>query len=160
MSSIRSASSRTRYSIWSSLRVRPPEMIEEPARCGDDDIDAAAKRVFLRAVTHAAVHRRTGHRRVHRQVLQVFQNLSGQLASRREHERARPAPRLGNQTVKNRQQERRGLAAAGLRGRKDIGARERRRDRVLLDRRGPDEAHFPNGAEQAGVKTKRGEGHA
>ena len=68
MSSIRSASSSTRYSMPVELRVRRAHVIEQPARRRDDDVDAAAERVLLRAHADAAEHRRAGDRRVHGEV--------------------------------------------------------------------------------------------
>ena len=115
--------------------------------------------MFLRPVTDAAEDGRARHRRVHRQILQVLQNLGRELACGREHERPRRAPRHGHQPVKNRQHERRGLAATGLGRSQDIRAGKRRRNRVLLDRSGPNETHLPDGTEQAGVETKCGERH-
>ena len=49
------------------LRVRVPEVIEQPAGRRDDHVDAAAERVLLRAHADAAEHRRAGDRRVDRQ---------------------------------------------------------------------------------------------
>ena len=57
MSSMRSASSSTRNSRPGELRVRRAEMIEQPARRADDDVDAAAERVLLRAHADAAEDR-------------------------------------------------------------------------------------------------------
>ena len=74
-------------------------MIEQAARRGDDDVDAAAKRVLLRPHADAAVDGRAGHRRVHGQVVQILEDLRGQLARRREDERlasSRAAGRSGD----------------------------------------------------------------
>ena len=46
------------------LRIRLPKMIEGPARRGDQQIDAAAKRMLLRAHAHAAVDCGAGQRRM------------------------------------------------------------------------------------------------
>ena len=79
----------------------------------DDHVDAAAKGVFLRPHADAAEYRRRRERRVNGQVVQVLDNLRGQLARRRQHQRTRDAARLVDQLMKNRQQERRRLTAAG-----------------------------------------------
>ena len=152
MSSMRSASSSTRYSSAVELRVRLREVIEQAARRRDDDVDAAAERVLLRAHADAAEDRRAGDRRVHGEVVEVLEDLRRQLARRREHQRARRAARLVDQLVEDRQQERRGLAAAGLGAGEHVAALERRRNRVGLDRRGPGEAELLDAFEQAGVK--------
>ncbi len=73
------------------LRVRLPEMIEQPARRADDDVDAAAEGVLLRAHADAAVHREAADRRVNGEVLQIFDNLRRELARRGDDERARRA---------------------------------------------------------------------
>ena len=79
-------------------------VIEQPARRGDDDVDAAAERVLLRPHADAAEHRRAGDRRVHGEGVEVLEDLRRQLARRREHERARRPPRLVDQPVDDRQQ--------------------------------------------------------
>ena len=89
MSSMRSASSSTRYSRPRELRVRRAEVIEQPARRGDDDVHAAAERVLLRPHADAAEHGGGGERRVHGEVVEILENLRRQLARRRQHERAR-----------------------------------------------------------------------
>ena len=90
--------------------------------------------MLLRPHADAAEDRRGGDRRVHREVVQVLENLRRQLARRRQHERARRAARLVDQPVQDRQQERRGLAAAGHRAGEHVAPRERRRNGVGLDR--------------------------
>ena len=81
------------------LRVRPAQMIEQPPGRRDEHVDAAAKRVLLRARADAAEHRGAGDGRVHGEILHVGQDLRGQLARRHEHERARRAPRLADDAV-------------------------------------------------------------
>ena len=148
MSSIRSASSRTRTSRPLELRVRVAEVVEEPARRGDDHVDAAPERVLLRPHADAAEDRRAGERRVHGELAEVLVDLRRQLARRREDERARRAAPLAEEPLQDRQQERRGLAAAGHRAGEHVAARERRRDGVLLDGRRAGEAELADGAER------------
>ena len=143
------------------LGVRRAEMIEQPARRGDDDVDAAAERVLLRAHAHAAEDRGAGDRRVHGEVVEVFENLRRQLARGREDQRARrarPRARLLHQAVENRQQERGGLAAARHGAGQQVAAFERRRNGVGLNGRRPGEAEVFDAAKQIGVElelTKR-----
>ena len=73
------------------LRVGLPEMIEQPAGRADDHVDAAAEGVLLRPHADAAEHRGAGDRRVHGEVVQILENLRGELARRREDQRARGA---------------------------------------------------------------------
>ena len=73
------------------LRVRLLEVIEQAARRGDDDVDARAERVLLRAHADAAEDRRAGDRRVHGDFLELFDDLRRELARRRHDERARRA---------------------------------------------------------------------
>ena len=90
----------------------------------DDDVDAAAEGVLLRSHADAAEDRGAGDRRVHRQIVEVGENLRRELACRRQHQRASYAAALGRSAcARIGRQERRRLAAAGHR------ARERRRGR-------------------------------
>ena len=91
MSSIRSASSSTRCSMCVQLHVARAQMIEQPAGRRDDDVDAAPEGVLLRPHADAAEHGRAGHRRVHREGVEIVQDLRRELARRREHQRARGA---------------------------------------------------------------------
>ena len=142
------------------LRVRPAQMIEQPPGRRDEHVHAAAKRVLLRARADAAEHRGASDGRVHGEILHVGQNLRGQLARRDEHERARRAARLADDAVKNRQQERRGLAAAGFGGGEHVAAGERAGNRGSLDRSGSNETHLAHGTKQAGMEAERGKWHA
>ena len=55
------------------LRVGRAEMIEQPARRADDDVDAAAERVFLRSHADAAEDRRRRERRVDGEVVEILE---------------------------------------------------------------------------------------
>ena len=157
MSSMRSASSSTRYCEPAELRVRLPEMIEQPARRADDDVDAAAERVLLRSHADAAVDRGRGQRRVHGEVVQVFDDLRRELARRRQDQRARRPARLRRiSCVQNRQQEGGGLAAAGHRAGEQVLSGERRRNRVGLNRRRPREAEIFQAPQQASDAVRDG----
>ena len=141
------------------LRVRLAEVIEQPARRRDDHVDAAPERMLLRTHADAAEDRRAGDRRVHGEVLQVLVDLRRQLARRREHERARDAARAVDQLVQDREEERRGLAAAGHRAGEDVAPFEGGRDGGFLDRGGAGEAEFLHALEEAGVKLEATERH-
>ena len=116
------------------LGVRRAQVVEQPPGRRDHDVDPGAERVLLRPHRDAAEHRRAGERRVDRERVELLEDLRGELARRREHQRARPAARLVHQRVQDRQQECRGLAAAGLRAGEHVASGHRRRDRVGLHR--------------------------
>ena len=97
--------------------------------------------------------------RVDRQVGQILENLRGELARRRQDERARRAARAADQLVEDRQQERGRLAAAGHRAGEQIAPFERGRNRVGLNRRRPAEAEFFEASLERGVKLQGGKRH-
>ena len=97
--------------------------------------------------------------RVHREVVQVLDDLGGELAGRGEHQRAGRAARLVDQPVENREDERGRLAAAGHGAGQDVAARERRRDGVGLNRRGPGEPQLLYSFKETGMELERGERH-
>jgi hypothetical protein len=146
-------------SIRSELGVRLAKMVEETAGRPDDDVDAAAERVLLRSHADAAEDGGRGQWRMHREIVEIFDNLRRQLASRRQHERARRAARLVHQLVENREQERRGLAAAGHRAGEQVLTGERKRDGISLNRRRPRETEILQPLQQAGMKSEMREWH-
>ena len=125
----------------------------------DDHVDAAAERVLLRPHADAAEDGRGGQRRVHGEVVEVFDDLRRQLARRRQDERARRAARLVDQPMEDRQQERGGLAAAGHRAGEQVLAGHRERNRVSLNRRRSCETEIFEPLEQAGMKSEFGKWH-
>ena len=141
------------------LRVRLAEVIEQAAGCRDDDVHAAPEGMLLRTHADTTEHGSTGDRRVHGEVLQVLVDLRRELARRREHERARDTTGTIDELVHDREDERRGLAAAGHGAGKDVPAFERRRDRCFLDRGGAGETEFLHPLEEAGVKLEATERH-
>jgi hypothetical protein len=94
---------------------------------------------------------------VHGQILKVGEDLRGQFAGGRQHERPRGAARLVDQPVQDRQQKRGGLAAAGLGAGQDVLAVERRRNRIGLNRRRPGEPEVFDGAKKVGVQVQSAE---
>ena len=62
--------------------------VDQPARRGDENIDAVLERPRLRILAHAAVNDRLPQRGVLAVGAETFADLAGQLAGRREDERA------------------------------------------------------------------------
>ena len=141
------------------LGIRLLEVIEQPPRGRDDDVDAIPECVLLRTHADAAEHRSARQRRVHRKLLQVLLDLRGQLAGGGQHEGARGAARLSHQPVQDWQQERGGLAASRHRTGEEVPALERRRDGLLLNGRRAREAQFLGATEQIGVQLESSERH-
>ena len=140
-------------------RITRPHVIQQPSWRGDDHVDAALERVFLRAHAHAAEDRRARDRGVDGQRVEIFENLRRELAGRRKDERASRTPRLVDQPVQDRQQERRRLATAGLRRGNHVLALQRRRNCFSLNRGGPDETEFLDALEKRGMKPEMVEWH-
>ena len=67
--------------------------IDQPPRCGYDQIDTGTQRLDLRTFTHAAENRGHAQRNVLRVSANVLLDLHHQLTSRRDHQRARAAVR-------------------------------------------------------------------
>jgi hypothetical protein len=134
-------------------------MIQQPARCPDDHIHAAAEGVFLRAHAHAAEHGPGAERRVDGDARQVLEDLRGKFARRREHEGARRAARFRDEPGEDRQQERRGLAAARHRAGQQVAALERRRNRVDLDGGRLHETEVFDALEEVGMELEVAERH-
>jgi hypothetical protein len=139
--------------------VGEAEVVQQPAGGRDQDVDAPAERVLLRAHADAAEDAGAGERGVDGQGLQMLRDLGGQLARGREHEGARRPAGLAGETVEDREEEGGGLPAAGHRAREDVAAREGRGDGRLLDRRGAREAELAHAAQQIRVEAEVGEGH-
>ena len=93
------------------------QVIHQPARRGDDDVDAGLERLLLAVHADAAEDGRAAHRRVVAEALHVVFDLDGEFAGGGQHEDAGRAFALGvdlQQPLHQREQERRGLARAGL----------------------------------------------
>ena len=93
------------------------QVVHQPARCGDDDVDAGLEGLLLAVHADAAEDGGAAHRGVIAEALHVVFDLDGEFAGRGEHEDARRSFTLGvdlQQSLHQRQQERRGLAGAGL----------------------------------------------
>src|SRR5438045_2843348 len=94
-------------------------MVDQPARRGDDDVDAGAQLFFLRIERDAAVDGGDAEWGVLRVFAYAFLDLNAQLTGRRQHENARAA-RTIEQPVDDRERERGGLAGSGLREPHDV----------------------------------------
>ena len=113
--------------------------VVEAAGRGDEHIDARAQRFRLVVLRHAAVDERAADVGILRIGDKALIDLNGQLARRREDERAdgREAgqARLVFQLLQDRDDKRARLARAGLRQTEHIAPAERGGDRLLLNRR-------------------------
>ena len=157
MSSIRSASSRTRISRSIELRVREAEVVEQASRRRDRGRRRpCGTRAPAAPCDTPPKTARRGQGRVDRQRLRVLLDLRRELARRRQDERARHAALLADQVVEDRQQERGRLAAAGHGAGEDVAALHGGRDGVGLDGRGAREAHFAHAAQKLRVKSELG----
>ena len=145
------------------IRVALPHQIDQPARRRDDQFDPGAQRLDLRTLAHAAEDRRHAQRQMFRVGAHVFLDLHHQLARRRDHQRAHPAPlpfaEPSSEMMQNRQDEGRRLAGAGLRDADDIAPGENLRNGGRLDRRRLGVTSFLDGFEDAVVETERTKGH-
>ena len=115
-------------------RVGRAHVVEQTAGRRDDHVDAPPEGLLLRPHADAAEDRRRRRARVAPELPEVLLDLRGQLARGSQDERARRALGLVRQTMKDRQGEGRGLAAAGHGRRDEVTAFEGRRDRLFLDR--------------------------
>ncbi len=113
------------------------EQVHQPARRGNEDVDALVQSLDLVAHLHAADEQRHLQVVVLAVVLEVFSDLLRQFAGRLEdqaarHQRAAPAVR---ENVDHRQHEARSLAGAGLSDGDEVLHHLDLRDRLRLDRR-------------------------
>ena len=112
--------------------------VEQTARRGDDDIDAATDDLDLRADFQTTDHQGRGQAHVAGIGLQVFTDLGRQLTRRRQDQgaagfRLRTLVEFG-QAVQDRQHEGGGLAGTGLGNAHQVTAGEKMRDGLRLDR--------------------------
>jgi hypothetical protein len=136
-------------------------VVEQAARRGDDDVDAAAQVVGLRVEAHAAEDQRGADlRQVAAVGAHALLDLGGELARRHQHQHADAAvARRGmrGELVQQRQRECGGLAGAGLGGGQQVAAAEDLGDRAGLDRGGDRIAFVGDGANQSVGKAEGGE---
>ena len=142
------------------LRVRESEVVEQAARCRDQDVDARAEGMLLRAHADAAEDRGGRERRVDGELARVLVDLGGELARGRQHERPRHAALLAHEAVQDRKDEGGRLAAAGHGAGEHVLALEGGGHGVLLDRGRAGEAHLLDAAQQVRVESEIGKRHA
>jgi hypothetical protein len=166
MSSMRSASSSTSTSTWRQVDRLLLDVVEQPARRGDDDLDAAAQFGLLRADVDAAIDAHRAQRQVLAVGLDRLEHLHGQLARGREDQRARrvaggrgATAGVARDAVQQRQREAGGLAGAGLGAAHDVLAGDDDRDGLALDGRGFGVAGVGDGLQQFGNEAEVGKTH-
>ena len=137
------------------------EVIGEPARGGDDDVDAFTQRAQLRAEGRATDQADGAQAFLPAAVAHGrLLDLQRELAGRGEDQHARRAARAGGglrQARERRPQEGGGLAAAGLGRHQQVVAFEEHRDRGFLDRRGLVVAELLQRLERGGRQAEREE---
>ena len=135
MSSISSASSSTTSRTASSAQRAAVDVVDRPARRGDDDVDAVAQRAELAADRLAAVDRQHPGAELAAVAVHRLGHLHGELAGRHEHEGDRAGRRRSVDELQRRQGEGGRLAGAGGRLPEHVAAGEQLGDGVALDRR-------------------------
>ena len=129
-------------------------VIKQPARRGNQDINAAINQFVLLAKRYAADQQRLGQLGILGINFKVFCHLRRQFAGRAQHKTARHArlcPALAQQSD-HRQRKAGGFASAGLGDAQHVFALQRVRDRLFLNRCGGFIACFGHGAQHAGIK--------
>jgi hypothetical protein len=135
------------------------EMVEQSTRCRDHDVHTTAQRRLLRLVRDTTEDRCHLDARATRVLPHALLHLQRQLARRREHQRAR-ALRPVQQATDQRQCERRRLAGSRLGKPDDVGAAQRERDGLALNRRRVFVASGDHRREQPRVELELREGDA
>ena len=147
MSSIRSASSSTSIADAREGDVAALDHVEQAARRGDEQVDAAAHGLDLRFVADAAVHGDHAPAGLRGERLTDLFDLAGELARRRDDEGVRrdaaaltrggcgAAGGLSLHELQDREHEGGRLARARLGAAHDVASGEDTGDRLFLDRR-------------------------
>src|SRR5262249_55452236 len=114
--------------------------VKEPARSGDQDVDAGRERTDLAVDRHAADGERDLRAQIASVGLKAFDDLGRKLARRAQDQHAAAAcvrpPRRCGEAIEDRQREGRGLAGSGLRDADDVARRQHLRDGLGLGRGG------------------------
>ena len=132
------------------------QMVDQPARGGDDQVDRGRQQPLLFGIGHAAENRPAADAQVLAVAAHGVGDLVGQLPGRGQHQDTRPAAaagRRGAEPLQRRQNEGRGLAGPGLGGGGQIAARQDQGDGPGLDRGRGGVAAFGDGFEN--VRGKR-----
>ena len=116
-------------------------VVQQPARCRDQNIHAASQLLDLRVDLDAAEDDRGVQRQVPAVGVDALPDLRRQLAGRRQDQRTHRAPalarqRIGVQALQQRQGETGGLAGAGLGTGENVAPLQNDRDGLALYRRG------------------------
>ena len=139
------------------------EMVDQAARRGHQDVDAAAQGIELRVHAGAAVDDGGRELGVLAVGADAVMHLHGEFAGRGQDEAADLARRAGNggrgQAMQHGQRERRGLAGAGLGAAKQVVASHRERNRLDLDGSRRRVADFGKRAKKRGRKPERFKRH-
>ena len=141
---------RIQLCIWKT------EVIEQPTWRCHHHIHTGAECMLLRTHAHTAKYGRTGERRMHRNIIQTFENLSREFTRWRDHECARDTSRLFEQLMHDRQQERVCLSAARHCARQHIAPLERGGNGLALNRRGTQESEILQTALETGIELQTG----
>jgi hypothetical protein len=114
------------------------DQVEQAARRGDKDVGAGLQLLLLREDRHPAEDALDGQAQIFAIVAELFRNLRGEFARRRQHQHPAAIRHarfdVGGEMVERGQRERRRLAGSGLRDTAQIAPFEQRRDRLRLDR--------------------------
>ena len=131
------------------------QVIEQPARGGDQDIDPVLQLADLRIDADAAEYHHRGQLGVLAVIAKALLDLGRQFAGRGQHQRAnrRAALRIAHrrlvaQPLQDRQRKAGGLAGAGLGAAHQVATAEHGRNGLRLDRRGKGIAALGNGANE------------
>jgi len=112
--------------------------VEQSARCGHENVDAAAQRLNLRHLRDAAEDDRGSQGSpdavLHEARLDLRRELAGGCQDERRDGRPGVLPRLRRQLVKDRERERSGLAGAGLGAAQNVATLHQVWDRSALNR--------------------------
>ena len=127
------------------FHVTLPHVIEKTSRRGDDDVGLPLQRFCLWAHLHAADETSGRELMIGAEEIEERFRLQRDLARRREDQRAHAF--AVRQLLRNRQDECRGLAGAGLRESDHVVPFERDRDHRCLDRRRMLEADARDGVD-------------
>ena len=141
-------------STWVRLTVRWPDVVEQASRSRDEHFDAGEQLLGLRLDRHAAVDDRVAQRHVLAVGAEAVVDLDGQLARRRQDQRAHRMASgreagvgVRGQALEHRQRKGCGLAGAGLGAAHQVAPAENEGDRLILDRGGYFVALLADGAQ-------------
>lgn len=138
------------------------DVVDQPARGGDDHVHALLQQLALLVVVHPAVDQRKAQAQVGAELDSILVDLDRQLAGRGQDQRARVfrlavgQRRAVQQAVHHRHQERQRLAGAGLGLACDIAARQRDRQGQCLDRGTAGEPGALQPGDQRRMQVERG----